>query len=133
MLNISKATLLQAILLLVCLCIAACSGGSQTSLEMQGPGIIGRNSSAEFKVSAGPANIAGYSWSVEPPSAGHFINPTSRITTFTAADVDVETPVKINVVVTMDDFISYVRTRDIGILQYSGWARTWGEVEYTGG
>jgi hypothetical protein len=130
--NISKATFLQAILLFICCCLFGCSGGTQPFLEIEGPGIVGRNSCAEYEISISPGNIAGYSWSVVPTAAGHFNNPTSRITTFTAADVAVETPVKISVVVTMDDFVAYVKTKDIKIFDHSGWACTWGAVNYTG-
>ena len=121
------------VILLACCCLLGCSGGGTPVMEIEGPGIIGRNACAEYSVSLISISDAYYQWSVHPLNAGEFDPPNSPTTRFTATGVTSDTSARISVLVTTDQYLAVLKTKDLRILKDPGWARTWGGTVYTGG
>ncbi len=113
--------------MLVCGSICGCSGGKIPYIsDIQGPPSVGMHSVAEYSVELVEGTNATFQWSVEPPAAGEFENPTSAKTIFTPSNVEQDTPVKISILVTTDQYGPVHITKEVMILLRSGWSRSWG-------
>jgi len=84
------------------------------------------HSVAEYSVELVEGTNATFQWSVEPPAAGEFENPTSAKTLFTPTIVEYDTRVKMCVLVTTDQYGPVLITKEVMILLRSGWSWSWG-------
>jgi len=117
---------------IIALCgMGGCGGGGGDVVEVgdiSGPESVKEFRQAEFSILVPDATSISYLWSVDPADAGEFSSPTQATTTFTAGEVDQDTPVVIGVLVTIQQQAPIYVTRNITILDIKGWARTWGGI-----
>jgi hypothetical protein len=96
--------------------------------EIEGPGLIEEGFPSEYSVEAyGDSGIA-YQWTVDPPSAGSFDDPTSATTHFTSSQVDGEESARIWVEMSSDFYSDVRKSVDIEVLDMPDYE--WG-VKYS--
>ena len=121
------------ILLIPGIMFAGCGGGGTTGLvvaDIQGPDSINEQTNAVFTVDAEGDTGISYDWSVDKTEAASIADPHLKSVSVQAADVALDTTVKITVSVTSDNSTAVVRSKEITVLYVPD--GTGNEVQITG-
>jgi len=96
--------------------------------EIDGPVLAEEGFPGEYSVDAFGDSGINYQWTVDPPSAGSFDDPTSATTHFTTGQVDGEESARISVEVSSDFYSGVGKSLDIEVLDMPDylWGVTWG-------
>jgi hypothetical protein len=90
--------------------------GKLVAGEIEGPDSIDEGVPVDFTISASGDTGITYQWSVFPDTAGTMENPTSETMTFTAADVDSDMAITIQVIVRSDNNDPVLKTSDVTLI-----------------
>ncbi len=96
--------------------------------EITGPDQVNENTSEIFSIIASGDSGITYSWTANPPDVGEFETPDAASGQYSAGDVEVDTPVELQVVIDSDNHEPVTRTKWITVTAESlfQWAKSWG-------
>ncbi len=114
-----KVIHLCALCLMLITAVIGCKSGSDLIISgIIGPSSVPDDTSVEFSVDAQGDSGITYLWSVDPPNAGTFDDPTLQAATFNSAIVVQDTQVTIVVVVTSEKSGPVIREFDIVVTEH---------------
>ncbi len=96
--------------------------------EIEGPDTVDEGTSVTYSIAATDDTGITYQWSAISDDLGMFENPDQPLTQFTAAYLDEDTPVEIQVTVESDNYGRVLKKKQVTIKYIApyGWACTWG-------
>jgi len=97
--------------------------------EITGPDQVIENTSETFSIIASGDSGITYNWTANPPDTGNLETPNELSTLYSAGDVEVDTPVELQVVIDSDSNAPVVKTKWITVIAESPfqWAKSWGD------